>query len=234
MGGFDEGLRYTVAASYDIDRDSITPVDASYGAMLGHEWFHVLPEITDPRDRGGGDYGGEEDCQQCSMSLQRIDDYRKRLVVPEDPYVATLSSTFSVKNLPSFLNQAAVVNMRLHFESPQETILPGEIHADVPQGYFLVTPHDGAEGEVCMGGYCGLPTGNDWKEAIRQHITPGQRMRISCVALDNANFNYVCAAAYDIDSESIVPVDATFGAVIGPGFFFNMLPEVHDSRNGSG
>lgn len=48
--GFDSALKYTIAAAYDIDCQSVTPVDASYGSLLGHEWYTSLPEVVDPRE----------------------------------------------------------------------------------------------------------------------------------------------------------------------------------------
>lgn len=44
MAGFDEAFKYTVACAYDITPERISTVDASYGSLLGNEWFHSLPE----------------------------------------------------------------------------------------------------------------------------------------------------------------------------------------------
>ena len=46
MAGFDEAFKYTVACAYDITPTHITATDASYGALLGRQWFHTLPEAS--------------------------------------------------------------------------------------------------------------------------------------------------------------------------------------------
>ena len=46
MAGFDEALKYTVACGYDITPETIISIDASYGCLLGREWYATLNETA--------------------------------------------------------------------------------------------------------------------------------------------------------------------------------------------
>ena len=136
--------------------------------------------------------------------------------------IVTIASGFRVRHLHSFLTLPEIIQLRRHF-------VESENSPTREAGYFHTREHPDGSGVVSFGGYCGMPDGLAWKEAIREHISQDAPMRISMAGFDAA-LKYTVAAAYDISSSAITPVDASYGSILGSEWF-STLPEIHDARD---
>lgn len=143
---------------------------------------------------------------------------------PMADLIVTIASPFSVRDLNAFLAEPSIVALREHFENPDNS--PTEEAGD-----FITRALDDGRGMVWMSGYCGMPTGDGWKEAIQRHIDDDKPMRISTAGFDAA-LKYTVAAAYDISATALIAVDASYGSVLGHEWFHS-LPETKDFREQS-
>ena len=136
-------------------------------------------------------------------------------------YLATISSHFRVDNLQEFLAEPAIVGLKAAIEDP-------ESYCNGGFGYFDAQALEDGAGHVNFGGHCGIPrpdetVGIDCKVVIQRHLSPGAFVRISMAGFEET-FKYTVACAYDITTERISTVDASYGSLFGREWF-HTLPE---------